>query len=77
MWFCYLGNTARPPLYFYGRSYFIPWHSSTNSLLKICTTISPYEKVSITTVILPLPSCKEQLLLPLERKQTFFQMNYI
>lgn len=48
-------------------------------VLKICTTVSPYKKVSITTVSLSLPSCK-QLLLPLEKKKAFIsnksQMKY-
>lgn len=59
VWSCYLGTIAWPLLYFYSSSYhFIPSHSCTYSLLKLFTTISAYKKVSITTVMLSLPSCK-------------------
>lgn len=77
MWSRYLGTVAQPLLYFYSHSYcFSPLHSCTDSLLKLCTTISAYKKVSITTVILSLPSCKLLLSLLLERKQYFFQVSH-
>lgn len=78
MWCCYLGTTAWPLLYFYSHSsHFIHLHSYTSSLLKLWTTISAHKNVSITTVILSLPSCKYQLLLlPLARKQHFFQVSH-